>query len=203
MREDFLTLLSVRPPGAVLEIGCGTGDTGGAALQRGVARAYHGCELDPASAARAADALTSVTVGDVEMLDLPWPAHTFDTLLMSEVLEHLRDPWAAVRKVAATLKPGTLVLASSPNVTHHKILRALWRGGFTCTDVGPMDRTHLRWFTPRTYAAMFEDPGIDITRVRPRSGLGPKARWLNRLTLGRLPRHLFQMQVCVEGRKRG
>ncbi|HEX5263948.1 MAG TPA: hypothetical protein VFW13_10505, partial [Phenylobacterium sp.] len=32
---------------------------------------------------------------------------------------------------------------------------------------GAMDRTHLRWFTPRTFRRLFEDCGVSVDRLRP------------------------------------
>ena len=41
----------------------------------------------------------------------------YDAVILSEVLEHLTDPWALVRKLSPLVRPGGLLLASSPNVS--------------------------------------------------------------------------------------
>ena len=114
VRSDFLALLQSEGAGNVLEIGCGTGDTGAAALARGLAQTYTGVEIAAQAAAVARTRLTAVLEGDVERLALPWPDHHFDAVLMSEVLEHLVDPWTLVKRVAEKLKPGALVLPMLP-----------------------------------------------------------------------------------------
>ena len=125
VRSDFLALLQNEGAGNVLEIGCGTGDTGAAALARGLAHSYIGVEIAAQAASVARTRLTEVLEGDVERMALPWPDQHFDAVLMSEVLEHLVDPWTLVKRVAEKLKPGALVLASSPNVAQIAILRGI------------------------------------------------------------------------------
>jgi 2-polyprenyl-3-methyl-5-hydroxy-6-metoxy-1,4-benzoquinol methylase len=63
-------------------------------------------------------------MGDVESMDLPYSADTFDCVLCSEVLEHLANPEATLRKLVPLLKPGGRVYASVPNVAHWKIMLA-------------------------------------------------------------------------------
>jgi 2-polyprenyl-3-methyl-5-hydroxy-6-metoxy-1,4-benzoquinol methylase len=188
-RGDYVAQL---PPNAhVLEIGCASGNTGAAALAAGAA-SYRAVELEGAAAARAAQHLTEVIVGDVETLGLPWPPHSFDVLIASEVLEHLVDPWSVLRKIKPLLKPGGLVFASSPNVANWRILRMQLAGDWRRDPEGPMDATHLRWFTPKTYAQMFNDCGYVVDSIEPITPLSRKQRVFAQLT--RSP-YLFWVQT--------
>jgi 2-polyprenyl-3-methyl-5-hydroxy-6-metoxy-1,4-benzoquinol methylase len=47
-----------------------------------------------------------VLIGDVETLDLAALEGQFDALIVSEVLEHLVDPWGVLKRLANWLKPG-------------------------------------------------------------------------------------------------
>jgi 2-polyprenyl-3-methyl-5-hydroxy-6-metoxy-1,4-benzoquinol methylase len=69
----------------------------------------------------------------------------FDTILCLDVLEHLVDPCAAVRKCRSLLaKNGTLIV-SVPNLRHWSVtVPLLFTGKFSLRDSGIMDRTHLR-----------------------------------------------------------
>ncbi|MDR3660295.1 MAG: hypothetical protein P4L86_07830, partial [Mycobacterium sp.] len=52
--------------------------------------------------------------------------------------------------------------------------------------------THLRWFTPSSYAAMFTECGLVVDTVQPLSPLTTKQRMISALT--RKP-HLFWWQI--------
>lgn len=200
-RRDFVALLPDEPKASILEVGCGTGATGALALAQGKCGRYVGVELMEPAAAEARKVLSEVITGNVESLDLKFAAATFDALIMSEVLEHLADPWAVLRRLGPLLRPGARVLASSPNVSNWKIIRQLYRGRFDLTERGIMDRTHLRWFTPGTYGEMFESCGFKVDKVYPISPLKPHQRAVAFLLGGR--QHLFCSQICVSGRWSG
>jgi 2-polyprenyl-3-methyl-5-hydroxy-6-metoxy-1,4-benzoquinol methylase len=125
---------------------------------------------------------------------LPWDENWFDALILSEVIEHLVDPWSVLRKIRPLMKSGARVFASSPNVSHFSVLRMLWRGDWTLEDSGLMDRTHLRWFTPRSYRELFESTGYRVDSVRELAPFGRKARFVNKVTFGRW-RHLLTYQI--------
>ncbi|NOT70742.1 MAG: class I SAM-dependent methyltransferase [Hyphomicrobium sp.] len=198
-RKDFLALLPDNSKAAILELGCGEGPTGALALKQGKCAEYVGIELMPEAAAAARLVLTRVIYGDVERTALDLPAAHFDALIISEVLEHLINPWDTLQNLGTYLKPGALVLASSPNVAHWKIVRQLINGRFDLTDAGIMDRTHLRWFTPATYAALFEKSGYTVERVWPITTIPASKRLLATLIGGR--HHLFYKQICIAARK--
>lgn len=200
-RADFVALLPTGRSSAILEIGCGTGDTGALALAAGKADRYVGVGLFPAAADKARQRLTDVVVGDIERIDLPFTEASFDALILSEVLEHLIDPWAVLRRVAPLLKPGATVLASSPNIAHWRVVRELVCGRFNLADQGVFDRTHMRWFTPATFRAMFEGAGFTVESVAPVTPFSSRTKLISRLTAGRFD-HLFMVQIALAGRRR-
>jgi 2-polyprenyl-3-methyl-5-hydroxy-6-metoxy-1,4-benzoquinol methylase len=193
-RHDYVSELPVNANAKILEIGCGGGETGALALLERKCGSYYGVEMCQVVAEMARERLTEVLVGDIERLDPPWNADTFDALILSEVLEHLSDPWATLRKLLPTLKSGGLVFASSPNISHYSVIAMLLRGEWTLTDIGVMDRTHLRWFTPKTYREMFELCGYCVDAVREHRPLTKKAKALSALSFGRY-RYLFMSQI--------
>lgn len=199
-RADIVRELPANPGAAILELGCGAGGTGRAIMEAGKAGRYVGLELNPVAAERAAAHLTEVLVGDVSEMDLSRFHGAFDALVISEVLEHLVDPWAVLKQLAACLRPGGQVYASSPNVAHWKVIRGLLGGRFDYDDKGVMDRTHLRWFTPRTYAELFRSAGFEVLQVRPATPLKSRTLLVDRLTGGRL-RHLLHTQTMVVARR--
>lgn len=196
-RVDFVARLPIDQRASVLEIGCGTGATGALALEHKRCGRYVGVELVERAAAQAREVLTDVLVGDVERMELPWQPCEFDAVILSEVLEHLIEPWTLLRRLKPYLRPGGLVLASSPNIAHWRVLRELALGRFNLADQGVFDRTHMRWFTPATFEDLFESCGYRVNWVGPVTAFGPKARLLSHYSGGRLD-HLLMTQISIE-----
>lgn len=128
------------------------------------------------------------------------PDGYFEVLIMSEVLEHLQDPWQVVQKLSKKLRLGAQVMASSPNVSHYRIVRQLLCGEWPLAESGVMDRTHLRWFTPKTFQEMLEGAGFVTESVGPLSTRKLKYKIMDVLTLGKLT-HLIVVQINYQGRK--
>jgi SAM-dependent methyltransferase len=200
-RHSFVDQLPVNPTAQLLEIGCGNGDTAAYAKRTQKCGFNVGVELCAGPARSASLQLDQVLIGDVELVDLPFSEMQFDILVLSEVVEHLRDPWAALHKLHRFLKPGAMVLSGSPNVSHHSVIRMLFRGNWDYTSVGIMDRTHLRWFTPKSYRTLFEECGYTVHNIGPAAPLHTKARIFNALTLGRV-QHLLHSQIQLFAQRR-
>jgi SAM-dependent methyltransferase len=196
-RFDYVALLPTNPDAAVLELGCGNGATGRLALRDRKAGRYVGIELSAAMADEAARGLSTVHCGDIERMTLPYGTGTFDALILSEVLEHLVKPEAVLRQLVATLKPGALVLASSPNICHWKNIVELARGRFRYADSGMMDRTHLRWFTPESFRELFENAGVTVDTLAPFNRLNLVERSISKVL--RPLRPLMYYQINMHG----
>lgn len=160
------------PAGArsVLELGCAAGALGAALKARGGVTVV-GVELDPAYAAVAAGRLDRVVVADAESFlagDAP-PEAPFDVLVCADVLEHLADPWAALERAVALLRPGGTAIVSLPNVLFWAaLLRLVRERRWPREDEGIFDRTHLRWFSGDDAVALLRGAGLRGVRVEPR-----------------------------------
>src|SRR3954470_15085735 len=155
----------LRPPlGRVLDVGCAEG-AGIEALRGRGATHVAGIELDEAFAAEARKRYDEVVCGAVPD-DLAWPDESFDTVLAYDVLEHLFDPWSALRRLAGLLKPGGQLHLSLPNARSKKLwLPLILRGTFAYEPEGIMDVTHLRFFARRDALAMVAVAGLDVIGV--------------------------------------
>jgi len=200
-RTDYVNSMPDNATAKILEIGCGAGSTGALALKNNKCDYYVGVEINSKVAALANEQISKVIVGDVENINFEWEDNYFDVLILSEVLEHLIDPWETIRKLLVFLKPGGLIMASTPNVSHYKIIKNLFLGKWELTDSGVMDRTHLRWFTPYSFRNLFEQNGVVVKKLEPISKLGIKPSIINFLTLNYFS-HLFIIQINIFGLKK-
>jgi 2-polyprenyl-3-methyl-5-hydroxy-6-metoxy-1,4-benzoquinol methylase len=155
----------LRPPlGRVLDVGCAEG-AGIEALRGRGATHVAGIELDEAFAAEARKRYDEVVRGAVPD-DLAWPDETFDTVLCYDILEHLYDPWSALRKLAGLLKPGGQLHLSLPNARSKELwLPLLLHGHFRYKPEGIMDVTHVRFFGRRDAIEMVEAAGLEVVSV--------------------------------------
>ena len=122
-------------------------------------------ERDPALAARARGRCKEVVVADLEaappLLDGP-----FEAIVYGDVLEHLSEPRTALVALNRTLAPGGTAIVSVPNVAHLWMRLSLMLGRFDYADRGILDRTHLRFFTRRTFVAFLRDAGLTVVELR-------------------------------------
>jgi 2-polyprenyl-3-methyl-5-hydroxy-6-metoxy-1,4-benzoquinol methylase len=197
-RRDWVDRLPINDKARLLEIGCGNGDTGMYALSQKKCGYVCGVELNEVAANEAKAKITEVLIGDVEHLDLPFNQSSFDILMMSELLEHLVDPWAVLTKIRPFMKHGALVFSSSPNVANINNIKMLLGGDWKLELNGVMDRTHLRWFTPKTYREMFESSGYTVTSIGPVTKFGLKKRIVSLITMSKYD-YLLSSQINLEG----
>lgn len=139
-----LQLQLVSKGSRVLELGCSGGHMSRRLKEHGCT--VVGVELDPEAAAHAQPYAERVIVGNIEEMDLEGLG-LFDAILAGDVIEHLRDPEAALRRVSSLLAPGGCLIGSVPNVAHASIRLALLAGQWRYRGLGLLDRTHLRFFT--------------------------------------------------------
>jgi SAM-dependent methyltransferase len=160
-----LVLGLVEPGSRVLEFGCATGYMSRALRDR-LGATVVGVELNAEAARLAEDQCARVLVGDAEELDLEaeLAGERFDAILFADVLEHLRDPAAVLRRVTPLLADGGVVVASIPNVAHAAVRLALLGGAFRYREQGLLDESHLRFFTRDGVQDLFEGSGYIITR---------------------------------------
>jgi SAM-dependent methyltransferase len=119
--------------------------------------------LDPSAAAIgvAAQRYDRAVVGTVEETELAdLGEETFDVIIAADVLEHLVDPWLALRKLRTWATPGAVLAVSVPNLRFYRLVGNLvLRGEFEYEPYGVRDWTHLRWFTRRSLARTLASSG--------------------------------------------
>jgi SAM-dependent methyltransferase len=157
----LLDLIDI-PAGRALDCGCGAGDNARLLRQRGWA--VTGVTLDPAEA-RATGAQGAAAVLADLATGLPFGGR-FDLVVLSHVLEHLVDPALLLGEAARVLAPGGRIAVALPNVLHYRQRAQFLRGRFEYTRTGPMDATHLRFFTVSSARRMVVQAGFDVRAAR-------------------------------------
>jgi len=123
-----------------------------------------GLEADPVAAAAGAAHCERMIVADLDA-GVPPLDGAFDAIVCADVLEHLRDPAAVLRALGRALAAGGEVVISIPNVAHLWMRLSLLAGRFEYAERGILDRTHLRFFTRRTLAALVTSAGLRLARM--------------------------------------
>ena len=123
-----------------------------------------GIEADPRAASAGAEHCERMIVADLDA-DVPALDGPFDAIVCADILEHLRDPAAALAALVRALAPGGDVVISIPNVAHLWMRLSLLAGRFEYAERGILDRTHLRFFTRRTLRGLLHDAGLRVIRT--------------------------------------
>jgi 2-polyprenyl-3-methyl-5-hydroxy-6-metoxy-1,4-benzoquinol methylase len=97
-------------------------------------------------------------------LDGPLPRFTqpFDLIIFGDVLEHLRDPKAVLCAFARHLSDNGEVIISLPNIANIYVRLNLLFGRFDYQDRGLLDRTHLHFFTRKSFRQFMSDAGFEL-----------------------------------------
>jgi len=186
----------------VLEVGCGMGATLIELKRSGKAAVAVGVEINPEAVRETRHLLDEVIVGNIENLELKYPGGYFDLIILSDVLEHLVDPWGTLKKLKKHLTPEGRVIASLPNLREFgTIRRLLFQGDFKYSEAGIMDKTHLRFFCRKNMVELFND-GFEIEEIKtiPKLLRGEVALF-NRLTF-RIFEEFLVIQYIIEARNK-
>ncbi|MEO5694023.1 MAG: methyltransferase domain-containing protein [Usitatibacter sp.] len=200
-------------PARVLELGCASGAFGARLKQRFPSAHVIGIEAGRGAAAHAATRLDRVINARIEDVDFATEGiapQSLDLLVAGDVLEHLVNPWAVLKRARPFLAGEGRVVASIPNARNLQVSgELLINGRFTYDERGLLDITHLRFFTFEEIRAMFEQTGYAlesfVVNLSPRlsklyhehAGKGEVTLKLGRMTLeGVTQRELTEL--CAE-----
>ena len=157
----LLAMTLADEPRDVLDVGCSSGYLATPLAEAGVH--VTGIELDPGAAEEArASCAGGVLVGDLESMELPFEAASFDAIVCGDLVEHLRDPGSALARLRPLLRPNGRLVLSTPNVANWAIRLSLLGGRWRYTDRGILDRTHAHLFTRKTLTETVEDAGYRV-----------------------------------------
>ncbi|MCA8953678.1 MAG: class I SAM-dependent methyltransferase [Planctomycetes bacterium] len=161
--EKRMALVSrwVEPNSRVLDVGCAAGYFLRVMRDRG--HDVHGVELSEAIAKEAVAALGDdrIHIGTLDdaALAMNYEPGSFDLVTLWDVIEHVPDPQAVLRKIRELLKPGRRLLLETQNVASRwaRMLGRRWHHY--------KHHEHLFHFTPATIERLLRDCGFKTLAV--------------------------------------
>jgi SAM-dependent methyltransferase len=156
-------VVSVSPRARILDIGCGCGANAAALRKTSPGVSVLGIEPNARAAELARRACTEVFQGTLDEWAPSAGDATFDAVVLSDVLEHIADPIAFLRSLAAlpSARNATWIV-SVPNyaVWYNRVQTLLGVQGYAWS--GLWDRTHLRFYTRKTARGLLEYCGLSV-----------------------------------------
>lgn len=160
--QGILKLLGNVEGKTLLDIGCGGGEVGRRIKEDKHAKVY-GADVSPNAVEVAKKVLDGAVVFDVENdTHLPEVIRniSFDTLILSEVLEHLFEPELFLQSIQEKI-PAPLVI-TVPNILFWRSRLKILFGSFEYTNTGMMDRGHIHFFSWKSLQDTIEKGGYSI-----------------------------------------
>jgi 2-polyprenyl-3-methyl-5-hydroxy-6-metoxy-1,4-benzoquinol methylase len=182
----------------VLDLGCAEAVFAATVKERTGAEVW-GIEFDPEAAERARAVIDRVLVGDADAQIAELPDTYFDAVICNDILEHLVDPGATLKRLRRKLKPEGVIVASIPNIRYAPALsKVVFRKDFPQDDEGIFDRTHLRFFTRKSIVRLFETAGFTMRRMKGINAYyGPLALLLTLVSFGYFSDGFYLQYACV------
>jgi 2-polyprenyl-3-methyl-5-hydroxy-6-metoxy-1,4-benzoquinol methylase len=144
----------------ILDVGCSEGYLG--AFLKSLGHYVTGVELNSNAVEKANILLDFVFSGSIHEFFISYPESKFDCIIFGDVLEHLSDPHEVLVACHNHLELNGFLIASLPNVSHAAIRAMLLNGRWDYSDLGILDRTHLKFFTKETAAELFKQTNFDV-----------------------------------------
>lgn len=154
-----LLMPHLKPGMKVLDFGCGRGAFSQRLADAGMT--VDACDLDTDQ--------IQATVNKKIKLDLNKAAITdsipekYDVVIAMEIIEHLQNPWKYLEDSLTILKPGGIVVLTTPNISNFvSRMRFLMRGSLTAFEKNDLSHGHI---TPLSFIQlenMFSSFGLEI-----------------------------------------
>lgn len=156
--------LSTCPAGTrVLDVGTASGMVGRRFAEIGWV--LKGVEFQPEYAAAARQYYSDFYQGSIT--DAPDAfLEGQEVVICADILEHTPDPQAVLTRLVQLQRPDGQFILSVPNVANLWVRLNLLFGKFDYTENGILDRTHLRFFTKKTFLQLVDRSGLKIEELR-------------------------------------
>ena len=125
------------PPGAhVLDAPCGSSAALALALKKSGMKVV-GADIDPEPAKLLGDSYIAVDLN----ASFPWEDQRFDAVVSTEGIEHLENHYHFLREMCRVLKPGGVLVLTTPNIVSLRSRMRFFGSGFFGRDSRPLNET--------------------------------------------------------------
>lgn len=159
-------IYAIVPPSAnkVLEIGCAAG---GFRLNFPEEVEYWGVEPVRSAAEQASQKNMKVLCGTYDDVQAQMPDAYFDVIVCNDVIEHVPDPESFLVSLKGKLAPAGALVESIPNVRFWgNLANLLLKRDWKYEDSGVLDKTHLRFFTGKSFRRLMDNVGYELELMK-------------------------------------
>lgn len=150
----------------LLDVGCGYGYFLDMIQKKG----WDVTGIDPSANAVSIAQKKGLNITRKTIEEMDYPENSFDAVTMFYVLEHLPDPYDALKKILVMLKPGGMLILRIPHTTPIVQLLSLLGIKNNLYDA-PF---HLYDFSPKTMTSLLEKAGFSSIKIMPGRPTLPK-----------------------------
>ncbi|OFY68477.1 MAG: hypothetical protein A2V64_00180 [Bacteroidetes bacterium RBG_13_43_22] len=207
LRMDLISLIPENENNRILEIGAGSCETLIEIKKLKLAKEVVGVELIKLEDSQQDNPeIDRLIIGNIEDLEIDLPGNYFDVIICGDIIEHLIEPEAALRKLHNHLKQNGIIILSIPNFREYHILyRVLILADFRYTDRGILDRTHMRFYCKKNIISLLISAKYVPISIYSMFQFGKVQRTrkiINKLTFG-LIRDFLTSQYIIIAKKAG
>ena len=159
--QQIARLLKDLKPALTIDVGAAQGIIG--QILQGSGLVMDAVEPNPTWAEMARPYYRNVHPSTIEQANLP--DAMYDAVVCADVLEHVPDPIGVLSQLKRVAKADATFIISLPNIAHLAVRTMLLFGYFPKMERGPLDKTHLHFFTRDTAQQMLQKAGLRVERI--------------------------------------
>lgn len=163
--ENFYqTMLNLAQPldvSSLLDVGCGEGFTLAKFAEKKIGNTFEGIDYSKDALSIGKKTFPNLTLQHASIYDLPYQSSSFDLVICTEVLEHLKNPHQALKEVLRVSKQ--YILLSVPNEPFFMLANFL--RGKNVRSFGN-DPEHINHWTIFSFQRFIKKQNAEIKTIR-------------------------------------
>lgn len=159
--SQLLSIAKVLKPDSILDAGCGEGFTLLKLIENGVGKKLEGIEYSENAIKLSKKVNPQLNIRFGTVYKLPYKDNSFDLVLCTEVLEHLKEPERALEEIKRVSRQYLLLtVPNEPWFTYQRVLR-----GKNIFQFGAHPE-HIQHWTVGKFKKFIREHGLKIKKVR-------------------------------------